>query len=84
LAFEDDSLQKKNSKRERKSYFSQIEEAVSLWAEQAIHDGITFNGNILQNKAKKLAELMGIRNFLASDGWLFKFRQQITASTTAH
>jgi len=30
LAFEDDSLQKKNSKRERKSYFPQIEEAVSL------------------------------------------------------
>lgn len=75
LAFEDDSPQK-NSKRERKSFFPQIEEAVSLWAEQAIQDGITFNGIILQNKAKKLAELMGIRNFLASDGWLFRFRQR--------
>ncbi|CAG8673851.1 2002_t:CDS:1, partial [Paraglomus occultum] len=42
LAFEDDSPQK-NSKRERKSFFPQIEEAVSLWAEQAIQDGITFN-----------------------------------------
>ena len=73
LALEDDSLQK-NSKRERKSYFSQIEEAVALWAEQAIQDGITFNGNVLQNKAKKLAELMGIKNFLASGGWLTKFQ----------
>ena len=76
LAFEDDSLQKKNSKRERKSYFPQIEEAVSLWAEQAIQDGITFNGHVLQNKAKKLAELMKIKNFLASDGWLTKFQQR--------
>ena len=39
-------------KRERKSYFSQIEKAVSLWAEQAIQDGITFSGKGLQNKAR--------------------------------
>ncbi|CAG8722287.1 4066_t:CDS:2, partial [Acaulospora morrowiae] len=76
LAFEDDSPQKKNLKRERKSYFPQIEEAVSLWAEQAIQDGITFNGHVLQTKAKKLAELMKIKNFLASDGWLTKFQQR--------
>ncbi|CAG8533407.1 1148_t:CDS:2 [Paraglomus occultum] len=58
LAFEDDSPQK-NLKREHKSYFLQIEEAVSLlWAERAIQDGITFTGDILQNKVKKLAELI--------------------------
>ena len=42
LAFEDNSPQK-NSKRERKSYFPQTEEAISLWVEQAIQDGIAFN-----------------------------------------
>ena len=46
-----------------------------MWCEQAILDGITLTGSILQ---KKLAELLGIdsKKFSTSDGWLRRFKQR--------
>ena len=67
-----------NAKRERKSYFPIIEESVAMWCEQAILGGITFTGDILQKKASKLAELLGIdsKKVSASDGWLRRFKER--------
>ncbi|CAG8640808.1 3557_t:CDS:2 [Ambispora gerdemannii] len=67
------------AKRGPKSYFPEIEEGVSMWCEQAILDGVTFNGTILQNKAKKIADLLEIdeSKFSAtSDGWLRRFKER--------
>ena len=56
---------------------SKLEDGVFIWLEQARKQNLPVSGNL---KALKLAELMHIADFIASDGWLdiFQKRQGIT------
>ncbi len=60
-----------------------LDEGVLMWLKQARGQNLPVSGNLIKEKAMKLAELMHIPNFMASDGWLdnFKKRHGITFKT---
>ena len=53
-----------------------LEEAVVKWYRQQISVGVSVRGIELKHAAKTLGAKMGIENFVASDGWLFRFRKR--------
>jgi len=63
-------------KRDRKSTFPEIEEAMIIWVDQAIAQGLTLQGHMVQEKAKWFAGRLGVKAFNASDGWLAKFKKR--------
>ncbi|XP_071444924.1 tigger transposable element-derived protein 4-like [Hetaerina americana] len=54
-----------------------------MWLEQARGQNLPLSGDLINEKAMKLAELMHIPDLMASDGWLdnFKKRHGITFKT---
>ena len=58
-------------------------EGVLMWLRQARGQNLPVSGDLIKGKAIKLAELMHIPDFMASDGWLdhFKKRHGITFKT---
>ena len=54
-------------KRRRQSSFPNIEEALSLWVENAVSDKVTLTDSILREKARKFDVLL---EFGATNGWL--------------
>lgn len=65
-----------NKQRERPPCFPQVEEALSLWVNNALSAEIIINGDILREKAKIFARGFEIDNFVASTGWIDKFKQR--------
>ena len=53
-----------------------LEEAVVKWYRQQVGVGVSVRGIELKHAAKKLGAKMGVDNFVASDGWLFRFRKR--------
>ena len=62
---------------------SKLDDEVLIWLKQARGQNLPVSGNLIKEKALKLAELMHIPDFIASDGWLdnFKKRHGITFKT---
>ena len=62
---------------------SQLDEGVLIWLKQAREQILPVGGDLIKKKALKLAELMRIPDFIASEGWLdnFKKRNGITFKT---
>lgn len=60
-----------------------LDEGVLMWLKQARGQNLPVSGDLIKEKAMKLAELMHIPDFMASDGWLdnFKKRNGITFKT---
>ena len=60
-----------------------LNDRVLIWLKQAREQNLPVAGNLIKEKALKLAELMHIPDFIASDGWLdnFKKRYGITFKT---
>ena len=52
----------------------QLEEAIMKWHRQHVGVGVPARGVEIKNAAIRLSRQMGIPNFIASDGWLFRFR----------
>ena len=63
-------------KRRRQSSFPNIEEALSLWVENAVSDKVTLTDSILREKARKFAVLFNNREFGAANGWLEGFKKR--------
>ena len=63
-------------KRRRQSSFPNIEEALSLWVENAVSDKVTLTDSILREKARKFAVLFNNREFGATNGWLEGFKKR--------
>lgn len=55
---------------------SGLDEAVLVWLKQARSQNLPIGGDLLREKAVKLAELLHIENFKGSVGWLDKFKQR--------
>src|ERR1044071_10008086 len=63
-----------NKQRDEAPYFPQIEEALAIWTTNAIAAEIVISGDILREKAKFFAQAFEIDKFMASNGWLSKFK----------
>ncbi|KAG7155529.1 Tigger transposable element-derived protein 7-like 31, partial [Homarus americanus] len=63
-------------KRMRVAKATNLEEAVTKWFVQQRSCGNVVRGVEIQAAAVKLASHMGIENFEASDGWLWRFRNR--------
>ena len=69
-------------KRRRQSSFPNIEEALSLWVENAASDKVTLTDLILKEKAKKFAVLFDNCEFGATNGWLEGFKKRNNLNLT--
>lgn len=66
----------KNQKRERGAKFPEVEAALYLWMQQALHSNLTITGDVLKSKALHFATRLQVTTFTASDGWLSKFKKR--------
>lgn len=63
-------------KREKKAPFPNIEEALTIWVENAIHVGIVITDDILSAKALNFAYLLEEDKFKSSNGWIDNFKKR--------
>ena len=70
-----------NVKRERKGKDPEVDEALNQWFELVTSKGQRVSGPMLKEKAEELAHLLGNSDFLATEGWIsrWKVRHQIKA-----
>ena len=61
-------------KRMRVSKDENLEEVISKWFVQQRSCSVKVHGIAIPDAAQKLARHMGITDFIASDGWLWRFR----------
>lgn len=66
----------KNQKRDRGAKFPEVESALYLWMQQALASNLTITGDVLKAKALNFAARLQITSFIASDGWLAKFKKR--------
>ena len=55
---------------------SMLDERIYNWFAAVRSNNITIFGPIIQEKAKKVAEILNLRTFKASNGWLESFRKR--------
>ena len=55
---------------------SKLDDGVLIWLKQARGRSLPVGGNLIKDKALKLAELMHFSDFIASDGWLDNFKKR--------
>ena len=53
-----------------------LEEAIMKWHRQQVGVGVAVRGVDIKNAALRLSSQMGVPNFAASDGWLYRFRSR--------
>ncbi|XP_067898057.1 uncharacterized protein [Heterodontus francisci] len=63
-----------NRKRKRKGKDIEVEDALLLWFQQAVAEGIRVSGPMLKTKAKEFAEDLGHDDFEPTDGWLSRWK----------
>jgi centromere protein B len=66
----------KKRKTGRESAFCELDSVRLAWYQQARASGIPIDGNILCEKAKKIADRMQADNFSASNGWICRFKDR--------
>ena len=54
---------------------SELDEGVLIWLKQAREQNLPVGGDLTKEKALKLAELIHIPDFIASEGWLYNFKR---------
>lgn len=68
--------EKSHGKRRRIVGDAKLDELCRQWLSAAVSKGIPVDGPILQAKAKEFAQRLTIESFVASNGWLEKFRKR--------
>lgn len=63
-------------KKRRLSEFPRIEQCLFTWFNQVRHQNIPVSGILIKEKDKSYAEMFGISDFTASDGWLSNFKKR--------
>ncbi|CAG0882904.1 unnamed protein product [Darwinula stevensoni] len=63
-------------KKLRGAKYSDIEEALFGWFQQARACNIVLDGNTIRQKAAELAKVLGIDNLVCSSGWLSRFKDR--------
>ena len=51
-----------------------MEEALLVWIKVQLTKGGRLSGDLIRSKARRLSEELGVENFLASSGWLSRFK----------
>ena len=64
----------KDRKRNRECKDSEVDEALKLWFVEARNRGLPCSGPLLRAKAEDLAKSLGKTDFVASDGWLSRWK----------
>ena len=72
----DSDIPKLSLKKQRSPAWSQLEESLSIWIDQAIHYNCTISGHIMKEKTRWFAELLQINNFTASSRWFDRFKKR--------
>jgi len=75
LATNDDEFSSKR-KRERRPQYPDVEEALTIWVTRAVHNNITVTVDLLKQKAKHFATILGIERFGASNGWFDRYKSR--------
>lgn len=75
LAIDINSLQA-GLRREKKVAFPVIEEALTIWVDNAVRNGLTITDNILSTKAFEFAFLLKEDKFKGSNGWIDNFKKR--------
>jgi Tc5 transposase DNA-binding domain/CENP-B N-terminal DNA-binding domain len=65
-----------NKQKDKSPKYPEIENALILWINQALLANKVITGDVIIEKSKRFAELLGIDNFKGSDGWVTKFKQR--------
>ena len=63
-------------KKQRSSKYPLIEDALHRWFLFLKPTSIPFTDAILKQKASRFAELLGVEDFHASNGWLARFKNR--------
>jgi hypothetical protein len=66
----------KKRKTGRESTFAKLESVLFTWYQQARASNIPVDGTILRGKAKMIAAQLNIENFIASNGWIARFKDR--------
>uniref|UniRef100_A0A6G5AAD3 Putative tick transposon n=1 Tax=Rhipicephalus microplus TaxID=6941 RepID=A0A6G5AAD3_RHIMP len=74
-AFESEKF-KTSRKRMRTGAYPELEEALLIWIREARNNKLPLSGEVVTAKASSLAEMLGINDFAASDGWLTRFKHR--------
>ena len=62
------------AKKRRTGTHADVEEALVSWMTHARQRDVRITGTVLKSRAKDFAEELGFHSFLASEGWLSRFR----------
>jgi len=65
-----------NKQKTKSPKYPEIESALILWINQALLAKKVITGDIIVEKSKRFAELLGIDDFKGSDGWVTSFKQR--------
>ena len=74
--FGKETKHKKERKTMRKPSFASVDEATFKWWKQQRLAGVMVRGVEVMAAAKKFADLQGLTDFTASNGWLARFKQR--------
>ncbi|XP_072142094.1 tigger transposable element-derived protein 4-like [Dermacentor andersoni] len=74
-AFEIDKF-KTSRKRIRTGAYPELEKALLVWIREARSNKLPLSGDIVAMKARTLAAMLGIDDFVSSDGWLTRFKDR--------
>ena len=55
---------------------SEVEEAPKQWFSAVLAKGVRISGPILKRKAEKLVRKLGKLDFIATDGWLLRWKER--------
>lgn len=66
----------KTRKTSKESKFSELEKILFSWYQQSRAVNIPIDGSIIREKAKQIAERLGINDFAASNGWISRFKDR--------
>ena len=64
----------RDRKKLRTADFADVDKALIIWFKQARNQQVPISGPILMEKAKEIAEHMGLPSFSGSTGWLDRFK----------
>jgi len=64
----------RDRKKLRTADFADVDKALLIWFKQARSQQVPISGPILMEKAKEIAERMGLPSFSGSTGWLDRFK----------
>ena len=66
----------RSRKRSRSSEFTDVNEALRKWYLLAVSQNIYHMGPQLSEKAKEIAEILGVHHFKASNGWMDRWKKR--------